>query len=64
MLIALGSSEVVTTSVDNPCCDAYLSSDHIVHLQPVLSSARRPRRAHVRVTIADEEKTLDNNNAD
>ena len=62
MLTALGSSEVLTTSADNPCCDVcdpHLSSDHIVHLQPVLSSARRPRRRRVRVTTADEEKTLE-----
>ena len=62
MLTALGSPEVVTSSADNPCCDVcdpHLSSDHIVHLQPVLLSARRPRRRRVRVVTADKEKTLE-----
>lgn len=66
MLSAVGCSASETRNISantsNPCCDVCdpsLSSGHIFGLQPVLSSARKPRRRRVRVASLEDRVTLE-----
>ena len=68
MLSAVGCSHSVArntstdTSNHNPCCDVCdpsVCSAHIVCLQPVLSSARRPKRRRVRVASPEDSTNLE-----